>query len=118
MILSPDEPNPSYSNKTEVTVPVFDDRNARRYSVISESQWSARIVSLEGPSLVLEVVSSPEAIVGEYQLVVDTKSPTRSDESFLSHPIAQSFIMLFNPWALGKVFIRVNLLVDSFQVCP
>lgn len=101
VFLVKDEPNPSYSNRTEITVPVLDERNARRYSFLTESRWSARIVLTDGNSVTIEVNSSPEAIIGEYNLVIDTKSPTRIDDSFYSNPISQSFIMLFNPWSRG-----------------
>ena len=121
-----DEPNPSYSNRTEITVPVLDERNARRYSFLTESRWSARIVLTDGNSVTIEVNSSPEAIIGEYNLVIDTKSPTRIDDSFYSNPISQSFIMLFNPWSRGTeddevnahVALSFSLLFDQTQVTP
>lgn len=100
--LHTDEPNPTYSNRTEITVPVLDERNARRYSFVSENRWSARIVMTDGNSVTVEVNSSPEAIIGEYLMVIDTKSPARIDDSFYSNPISQSFVMLFNPWNRGE----------------
>jgi len=82
-------------------VPILDERSARRYSFVSENKWSARIVLTDNKSVTVEVTSSPEAIIGEYLLVIDTKSPSRIDDSFYSNPISQSFVMLFNPWNRG-----------------
>lgn len=98
VFLVKDELEPTYSNLTEITVPVLDERNARRYSYISDHKWSARIVLTDGQSVIIEITSSSEAIVGEYHLVIDTRSPSRTDDSFYSNPIPQSLILLFNPW--------------------
>ncbi|KAH7641779.1 hypothetical protein DERF_008815 [Dermatophagoides farinae] len=93
-----DEMNPTYSNRTEVIVPILDERNARRLSLVSESRWSARIVSVENRTMVVEINSSVDAIIGEYRMVIDTRSPNRIDDSYFSNPISESFYMLFNPW--------------------
>lgn len=97
-----DEKNPTYSNKTEIIVPILDERNARRLSIVSESTWSARIVAVENRSMVVEINTAADAIIGEYRMVIDTRSPNRMDDSYLSNPISQSFYILFNPWNRSK----------------
>lgn len=93
-----DEPNPNYSNKTEIIVPILDERNARRLSILADHQWNARIVSLENRTMIVEINTASDAIIGEYRMVIDTRSPNRIDDSYFSNPISQSFYILFNPW--------------------
>ena len=114
-LIKPDEMNPTYSNRTEVIVPILDERNARRLSLVSESRWSARIVSVENRTMVVEINSSVDAIIGEYRMVIDTRSPNRIDDSYFSNPISESFYMLFNPWNRSMFAIILDLM-NSFDL--
>ncbi|XP_054154327.1 annulin-like [Oppia nitens] len=94
-----------FTKETQIVVPVFDDRNTSNLSIVLEDEWIARIIKVEGFNVSIEISSSSSAIIGEYNLSVETKSLRH--EVFLPNPVIESFYILFNPWnKRDSVFLK------------
>ncbi|KAG8198472.1 hypothetical protein JTE90_022202 [Oedothorax gibbosus] len=92
-----DAPNPSYSQGTMIFCPVMPEDN----SVLPSDGWQAKLFSeSEEKSIVLEVTSTPTAIVGDWILEVDTKLKTDKEGQgkSLRYTAKRPIYMLFNPW--------------------
>ena len=66
--------------------------------------WSANLAQVNKESVRLQVTSPVDAVVGKYQLYVETKTTIRgsdkSEEYRYQHP--EDIIVLFNPWCRGQ----------------
>ena len=62
------------------------------------SSWFAHITKIDDNSIIIEVTSSVNALIGEYSLNVDIK--TRS--GFNSFAVNTKIILLFNAWTKSK----------------
>lgn len=102
MIKLSDAPNPSYSQNTEIIIPVNDDRNSTNVSVVLENSWHAKVISVEDKIATIEITSSPKAIIGEWKLSIDTRSRNSGNGSVQSNSIKESIFLLFNPWNKSK----------------
>ncbi|XP_076009559.1 protein-glutamine gamma-glutamyltransferase K-like isoform X2 [Genypterus blacodes] len=79
---------PTVAKKTHVIVPLVKD--------LQDDRWEAAIVKKDGNRLQLSVNSLSTAVIGRYQLAVETSCP---DGEYLSpHDPANDIYMLFNPW--------------------
>ncbi|XP_064190247.1 protein-glutamine gamma-glutamyltransferase K-like isoform X1 [Anguilla rostrata] len=81
-------PLPVVSKGTHVIVPLVDE--------LEEESWEAKIVEQNGKRIKLSVNSPPTALIGRYQLTVETHSPSGEARSTLSP--SNDIYMLFNPW--------------------
>ena len=66
--------------------------------------WSANLAQVNKESVRLQVTSPVDAVVGKYQLYVETKTTIRGsdkpEEYRYQHP--EDIIVLFNPWCRGQ----------------
>lgn len=88
-------PLPTVSRGTHVIVPLVE--------ALQDDRWEATIVSKDDKRIKLSVNSPPTAIIGRYQLTVETSSA--SGQAVSTHDPANDIYMLFNPWCEGKHMI-------------
>lgn len=81
-------PLPAVSQGTHIIVPLVEE--------LEDGRWEAAIVKQEDRRIKLSVNSPPTAVIGRYQLTVETSSPNGKATS--SHDPANDIYMLFNPW--------------------
>ncbi|XP_054916302.1 protein-glutamine gamma-glutamyltransferase K-like isoform X2 [Poeciliopsis prolifica] len=81
-------PHPAVSNKTHIIVPLVED--------LEDGRWEAAVVERDDKRLKLSVNSPPTAIIGRYQLTVETSCANGKATS--RHDPANDIYMLFNPW--------------------
>ncbi|KAJ8278246.1 hypothetical protein GJAV_G00085530 [Gymnothorax javanicus] len=79
---------PVVSKGTHVIIPLLEE--------LKEGCWEAKIAEQVGKKLKLSVNSPPTALIGQYQLTVETHSP--SGEALSPHDPSNDIYMLFNPW--------------------
>ncbi|KAL5022509.1 hypothetical protein ScPMuIL_001664 [Solemya velum] len=74
-------------------VPVHKVKN------LLSGQWGFQVLGVQEKSLTVKVISAPDAIVGRYQLFVDTKRTSHEgivEKSRFGHP--DDIYIIFNPW--------------------
>lgn len=118
-----DESNPSYGNYTQVVVPVHDENmNTIALSELNSTgnAWHAVLTKVFPNAIQVEVTSSPNAIVGEYRMQIDSrngKSESRGTaQSFVSYQVDTRILLLFNAWNKSMDPIGIDLKV--FDCCP
>ncbi|XP_041791244.1 protein-glutamine gamma-glutamyltransferase K-like [Chelmon rostratus] len=79
---------PTVSKGTHVIIPLVDD--------LKESRWEAAVVKQDDKRIKLSVNSPPTAVIGQYQLLVETNCA--NGQSISTHDPANDIYMLFNPW--------------------
>lgn len=84
-------PLPTVSKGTHVTIPLVED--------LEDDQWEAAVVKQEGNRIKLSVNSPGTAVIGRYQLTVETSCA--SGQAVSTHDPANDVYMLFNPWCEG-----------------
>ena len=91
---------PKESKGTIIRVPVGLTKEFK-YKV-----WSANYDEINGGNVRVRVTPSADAVVGRYQLYVETKTKVNNSdkpqEFRYHHP--EEFIVLFNPWCRGKCY--------------
>ncbi|KAG1715027.1 Annulin [Nymphon striatum] len=92
-----DAKNPSYSQNTMLLVPV--EMHGKR----KPNQWttSAILAASEDNVLAIQITPSAKAIIGEWQLDIDSKlkfQPAMVDQPTYRYTINQPIFILFNPW--------------------
>lgn len=85
-------PLPAVSKGTHVIVPLVED--------LEDDRWEATIVQQDDKRIKLSVNSLPTAVIGQYQLTVETNCP--NGQAISKHDPANDILMLFNPWCEGK----------------
>uniref|UniRef100_A0A8D9BWA0 Annulin n=1 Tax=Cacopsylla melanoneura TaxID=428564 RepID=A0A8D9BWA0_9HEMI len=80
---------PSYGHGTLVVTPLLPE-NAE-----SQDIWGASLVDAYDNVVIVQILTDPECIVGEWNFEIDTKLMNDGALSY-SHP--DPFIVLFNPW--------------------
>ncbi|KAM8889076.1 protein-glutamine gamma-glutamyltransferase K-like isoform 1-T2 [Synchiropus picturatus] len=80
--------SPSVSKGTHVIVPLVDS--------LEDDRWEAAVVEKVGQQLKLSVNSPATAVVGRYQLQVETQCP--KGQALSSHNPDNDLYLLFNPW--------------------
>ncbi|XP_071343022.1 protein-glutamine gamma-glutamyltransferase K-like [Trachinotus anak] len=81
-------PLPMVSKGTHVIIPLAEK--------LENNRWEAAVVSQEDKRMKLSVNSPPTAIIGRYQLTVETSST--NGQSVSKHDPANDIYVLFNPW--------------------
>ena len=87
---------PTVSRGTHVIIPLVED--------LEDDRWEAAIVEQKDKRIKLSVNSPPTAVIGRYQLIVETTCPNGQATS--THDPANDIHMLFNPWCEGKYGIK------------
>ncbi|XP_017284224.1 protein-glutamine gamma-glutamyltransferase K [Kryptolebias marmoratus] len=81
-------PLPSVSKETHVIVPVVNG--------LEDGRWEAAVVKQDDRRIRLSVNSPPTAVIGRYQLTVETNCA--NGHAVSTHDPANDIYMLFNPW--------------------
>ncbi|XP_047442789.1 protein-glutamine gamma-glutamyltransferase K-like [Mugil cephalus] len=81
-------PLPTVSNGTHVIIRLVDN--------LEDDRWEAAIVKQDDKRIKLSVNSLPTAVIGKYQLAVETSCP--NGQAISKHDPANDIYMLFNPW--------------------
>ncbi|KAG8003440.1 Protein-glutamine gamma-glutamyltransferase K [Nibea albiflora] len=82
---------PTVSKKTHVIIPLVEE--------LQDGRWEAAIVKQDDKRIMLSVNSSPTAVIGQYQLIVETDCA--NGQAVSTHDPANDIYMLFNPWCEG-----------------
>lgn len=83
---------PAVAKGTHAIVPLVDE--------LGNDQWEAAVARQDGDRLLLSVNSPPTAVIGRYQLTVETSCA--SGEFISAHDPANDIVVLFNPWCRGE----------------
>lgn len=67
---------------------------------LGNDQWEAAIVRQDGDRLLLSVNIPRTAVIGQYQLTVETSCA--SGEFISTHDPDNDIVVLFNPWCRGE----------------
>ncbi|KAM6921534.1 protein-glutamine gamma-glutamyltransferase K-like [Xenentodon cancila] len=81
-------PLPTLSKGTHVIIPLVEE--------LEDGRWEAAVVKQDDRRIKLSVNSPPTAVIGRYQLTVETN--TANGRSVSTHNPANDIFMLFNPW--------------------
>ncbi|KAM9386374.1 protein-glutamine gamma-glutamyltransferase K-like [Pholidichthys leucotaenia] len=84
-------PLPAVAKGTHVIIPLVKE--------LEGSRWQAAVVKQEGKRLMLSVNSPPTAVIGRYQLTVETTC--EHGQAISKHDPTNDVYMLFNPWCEG-----------------
>ncbi|XP_034567276.1 protein-glutamine gamma-glutamyltransferase K-like [Notolabrus celidotus] len=79
---------PTVAKGTHVIIPLVED--------LEDGRWEAAVVKKDDKKIKLSVNSPPTALIGRYQLKVETSCP--SGQAISTHDPANDIWMLFNPW--------------------
>ncbi|KAI3368984.1 hypothetical protein L3Q82_025956 [Scortum barcoo] len=79
---------PTVSKGTHVIIPLVEE--------LEDDRWEAAVVKQEDKRIKLSVNSPPTAVIGRYQLIVQTNCA--NGRAFSTHNPANDIFMLFNPW--------------------
>lgn len=80
-----DAKKPNFGNGTQVGVGI---------DMESPSGWKTKLVCADENSLTVQVMTSPKAIIGKWNLDVDIQSA----DTIHNYPCKDGFYLLFNPW--------------------
>ncbi len=89
-------PLPTVSKGTHVIIPLVEE--------LEDDRWEAAIVKQDDKRIKLSVNSLPTAVIGRYQLIVETNCA--NGQAVSTHDPANDIYMLFNPWCEGKHGIK------------
>ncbi|KAK9534403.1 hypothetical protein VZT92_008252 [Zoarces viviparus] len=81
-------PLPTVSKRTHVIIPLVEE--------VKDGRWEAAVVRQDDKKMMLSVNSPPTAVIGRYQLTVETTSA--NGQAVSTHDPANDIYMLFNPW--------------------
>ncbi|XP_053287192.1 protein-glutamine gamma-glutamyltransferase K [Pleuronectes platessa] len=81
-------PLPTVSKGTHVIIPLVEG--------LEDGRWEAAIVEQDDERIKLSVNSPPTAVIGRYQLTVETTNS--HGQAVSTHNPANDIYMLFNPW--------------------
>ncbi|KAM9358547.1 protein-glutamine gamma-glutamyltransferase K-like [Symphorus nematophorus] len=81
-------PLPAVSKGTHVIIPLVED--------LEDNRWEAAVVKQDDKRIKLSVNSPPTAVIGRYQLIVETNCA--NGQAISTHNPANDIYMLFNPW--------------------
>ena len=85
-------PQPAVSKGTHVIIPLVEE--------LKDSGWEGAVVKQEDRRIKLSVNSPPTAVIGRYQLTVETNCA--NGQAVSTHDPANDIYVLFNPWCEGK----------------
>lgn len=93
---------PQVTKGTLVIVPLVEEHNCM--------EWGAKVTQASGNHVTLSVNSSPEAVIGKFQLTVRTRGP---GGELKSPPTSENSIyILFNPWCRND-----SVFLDNEEWC-
>lgn len=81
-------PLPTVSKGTHVIIPLVEE--------LEDHRWEATVVKQDDKRIHLSVNSPPTAVIGRYQLTVETNCA--NGRAVSTHDPANDIYMLFNPW--------------------
>ncbi|KAM6938006.1 protein-glutamine gamma-glutamyltransferase K-like [Lycodopsis pacificus] len=81
-------PLPTVSKRTHVIIPLVEE--------VKDGRWEAAVVRQDDKKMMLSVNSPPTAVIGRYQLTVETTCA--NGQAVSTHDPANDIYMLFNPW--------------------
>uniref|UniRef100_A0A673BDC1 Protein-glutamine gamma-glutamyltransferase K n=1 Tax=Sphaeramia orbicularis TaxID=375764 RepID=A0A673BDC1_9TELE len=79
---------PTVSKGTHIIIPLVDE--------LRDDRWEAAVVKQDDKKIKLSVNSLPTAVIGRYQLTVQTNCP--NGQAVSTHEPANDIYILFNPW--------------------
>nr|XP_020459173.1 protein-glutamine gamma-glutamyltransferase K-like isoform X2 [Monopterus albus] len=82
-------PLPSVSKGTHIIIPLVEE--------LEDNRWEAAVVTHDDKKIKLSVNSPPTAVIGRYQLTVETNCGN-DNKAISTHTPANDIYMLFNPW--------------------
>lgn len=88
-----DAKSPSYSQNTEIILPVLLEEELKLPTV-----WNVEILETNEKNLLLEVTPAANAIVGEWMLEIDTKKKDDRNAADFRCKVSDPIVLLFNPW--------------------
>ena len=88
-----DAKSPSYSQNTEIILPVILEEESKLPSV-----WNVKVLESTEKNLLLEITPAPTAIVGEWTLEIDSKQKDENNSAEFRYHVKDPFVLLFNPW--------------------
>lgn len=88
------------SKGTHVIIPLVEE--------LEDHRWEATVVKQDDKRIHLSVNSPPTAVIGRYQLTVETNCA--NGRAVSTHDPANDIYMLFNPWCEGKHGIQKVML--------
>ena len=70
---------------------------------LSPKQWGMQVKEANGSTVGLSIMSSPKAIIGRYEIFIETKRKESSGEaSLFRYKHDEQICVLFNAWCSGK----------------
>ncbi|XP_029285692.1 protein-glutamine gamma-glutamyltransferase K-like [Cottoperca gobio] len=81
-------PLPTVSKGTHVIIPLVEE--------LEDDRWEATIVKQDDKRIKLSVNSHPTAVIGRYQITVETNSA--NGQAVSTHDPDNDIFLLFNPW--------------------
>lgn len=70
-------------------------------TVGTANDWKVKVSEVKDNLLTLAVTSEPDAMVGKYELLYETKLKDRTTD-FSKQDLDTFFYLVFNPWCKGK----------------
>ncbi|GIY15398.1 annulin [Caerostris extrusa] len=89
-----DASSPSYSQNTEVLIPVVLDYEKEKVP----APWQVKVLENQSKTLTLEVTPASNCIVGEWILEVDSRLKEDKNAPDFRYKVKDPLIILFNPW--------------------
>lgn len=81
------------------------------------SKWGMQVKETNGNTVCLSIMSSAQATIGYYDVMVETKSKDSSgEESLHRHKHEEQICILFNAWCRGK-FNRIIIENTACSLC-
>lgn len=75
-----------------------DESGKTKYS---PDKWAANLLSKNGNDAIIEIYTPPTVAIGEWSLVVDTKTTLDKKPKIYRYEHPDDFYILFNSWCKG-----------------
>ncbi|XP_054723069.1 annulin-like [Uloborus diversus] len=89
-----DASSPSYSQNTEILLPIVLGDDGSELPAI----WKVQIRSVHEKDLCIEIIPAENAIIGEWMLEIDSKFKDVTNAADFRYKVKEPIIILFNPW--------------------
>ena len=81
---------------------------------LSPNQWGMQVKEANGSNVRLSIMSSAKAIIGRYEIFIETKRKESSgDASFFRYKHDEQICVLFNAWCSGNFGHFVTVIMPS-----
>ena len=70
---------------------------------VKQGSWGYQVIGVGEKKVNLKVCSAADAIVGKYQLFVDTVHSVHGDQRKFRYCHPDDIFVLFNPWCAGQL---------------